>query len=356
MKIRIQKWNLALISSMLLVFLLLSSCVTSDGGTSGFSSSKKAPQWMEDKDAVYSPEAYLAEVGEGDSLKAAKSAAAGAIAQIFRTRVTVDMTVSTRYSEITGSDGNSQGSNKTTDVAQTIGQTADQTLANLRYGESWTDSLGRVYVIAYLDRAETGRLYRQRVLDEDRRVSELLDRARQQTDPLRRFAFLDAALVVSEAAGVLLQQLEIIDMPMARATILSNELGALRAAQADQAAGIKVSVQVSGDEDGRIAALLNDWVAEKGFSASVGGDMLLSAVVSMEKVELNNDYENLNWELNLALMDASGYPVVAIPRQGRSSGVSASAAESRAFLDMTKTIQGEFDKEFVAYLDSHLTK
>lgn len=332
--------------------VLLAGCVSSSSPARG----GKAPSWVSDKDSVYSPDKYLAELGEGDSLKGAKSNAAGAIAQIFRTRVTVDSEIRTRYSEITGEGGAILGMVTQTDFDQNIGQSADQSLSNLKYGESWTNEMGRVYTIAYLDRAETGNLYRSRIMDNDQRVSELLGRARSQNEPLRRFAFLDAGHVFAEANQTLLEQLEIINQPMARSVIPSYNLGDLRAAKADQAAALKIRVEVSGDPDGRIEAVLADWVTEKGFSVSAVGDLFLTAVVSISPIQLNNDYENLSWELNITLMDSLGYPAVSLPRQNRSSGISVSAAEARAYNDMAEMIQKDFNKDFMAYLTSFLEK
>jgi len=338
-----------------IALLFISGCATGSAPASG-SSGGKTPSWVSDKDSAYPSDKYLAELGEGDSLKGAKSNAAGAIAQIFRTRVKVDSNIRTRYSEITGKDGETLGMVTKTDFDQSIGQSSDESLSNLKYGESWTNDMGRVYTIAYLDRAETGNLYRSRIVDNDERVSELLGRARSQNEPLRRFAFMDAAHVYAEVNQTLLEQLEIINMPMARSVIHPYDLGELRAAKADQASALKVRVEVSGDPEGRINALLSDWVTTKGFSVSPGGDLFLTAVVAITPVKLDNNYENLSWELNLSLMDSTGIPVVSLPRQNRSSGVSASAAETRAFNDMAEMIQRDFDREFNAYLTSFLEK
>ena len=338
--------------SAVIAAALVTGCAT----TSSSSRGGAPPQWVTDKDSVYPENEFLAEVGEGDSLNAAKSNAAAAIAQIFRTRVTVDTTITTRYTELTGEGGQTLGLVNQTDFDQTIGQKADESLVNMRYGETWTDSLGRVYAVAYLDRAETGNLYRQRILANDDRVSELMDRARTQDEPLRRFAFFDAALVVSEANRVLVEQLEIINMPMARSYTPAYALGDLRAARADQAAAMKIRIEASGDPDGRITAVLTDWTSEKGFSVAEGGDMFLSAVVAIAPVELNNGYDNLAWQLNLMLMDSAGYPAISLPRQGRSSGISAAAAESKTYADMAKVVTKDFDREFTAYLSSFLEK
>lgn len=346
-----KKISLLIITVASVVFLL-AACATSSSPARG----GKAPLWVSDKDSVYPPDEYLAEVGEGDSLKGAKSNAAGAIAQIFRTRVQVDSEIRTRYSEITGEGGAVLGMVTQTDFDQNIGQSADQSLSNMKYGESWTDEMGRVYTIAYLNRAETGNLYRSRIMDNDQRVSELLERARSQNEPLRRFAFLDAAHVYAEANQTLLEQLEIINQPMARSVIPSYSLGELRAAKADQGAALRIRVEVSGDPEGRVNAVLSDWVSEKGFSVSATGDLFLAAVVSISPIQLNNDYENLSWELNITLMDTLGTPVVSLPRQNRSSGISVSAAEARAYNDIAEVIQKDFNKDFVAYLTSFLDK
>ena len=326
------------------------------GVPSGTSRGGKTPSWVEDKDSAYPPDRYLAEVGEGDGLRAAKADAAGAIAQIFRTRVQVDSTVATRYTEITGAKGETLGLANQTDVNETIGQTSDQTLFNLRYGESWTDGTGRTYAVAYLDRTETGNLYRSRIMENDQRTGELLNRARAQSEPLKRYAFLDAAAVMAEANGILLAQLEIINPAMARASQPANPLSDIRAARADQAAALKIQVEVSDDPDGSIRNLLADWASEKGFTVTPAGDMLLAGVYSLEPVQLNNGYENLSWLLSVSFLDSSGHPALAMEYKGRSSGVSASAAASRAYRDVAEAVSGGFEKEFQKYLDSFLEK
>ena len=315
-----------------------------------------APIWVTDKDSVYPVDEYLAEVGEGDSLNAAKSNAAGAIAQIFRTRVTVDASIRTRYSEIAGPGGSNLGIVTQTDFDRIIGQSAQESLSNMKFGESWQDPMGRVYTAAYLNRAETGNLYRQRIVENDNRVVELMDRARGEDEVLRRYAFLDAAQVLAQANVVLLEQLEIINMPMARSVLQPYDLGRLRAARADQAAALKMRVEVSGEDEGLMAAVLSDWVTTKGFPVSEDGDMFLAAVVVVTPVELDNNYESLSWELNLNLIDSAGYPAVSLSRQDRSTGISESAARSRVYQDMTEIIHRDFDTAFNAYLNSFLEK
>ena len=334
----------------LLLGLNMTACVSSPSGESG------NPAWVSNKDAAYPADKYLAEVGEGDTLAKAKVNAASAIVQIFSTTISVDSTIRTRYSEITGSDGGLLDMTSQTDVDEIIGQRAEESLSNLKYGESWTNDMGKVYVIAYLERAETGNLYRQRIIKNDERVEELRSRANAQSDPLRKYAFMDAALVFAEINADLLRQLEIINMPMGRSIVHPYVLGDLQAEKADQAADLKIQIEVSGDETNTLKPVLEGWVAGKGFSLSSDGDMFFTAVIKIEPVELNNEYENLNWELNLNLMDSAGVSAISIPMKNRASGISETAARSRVFQDMTKAVQKTFDKEFTAYLSSFLEK
>lgn len=349
--------SLARVSILIILGVFIAGCATTGGGSSAQGGKTgKTPEWVTDKDSAYPPEKYLAEVGEGDSLNGAKANAAGAIAQIFKTRVKVDSTIRTRYTEITGGEGDSLGMVMSTEADQKIGQSAEESLSNLRYGESWTDSMGRVYVVAYLDRAETGNLYRRKIMDNDQRVVELMKRAGTQTDALRRYAFLDAALVFAEVNNTLVEQLDIINMPMARSVVHPYKLGELRASSADQAASLMIRVEAAGDPSGRIAAVLSDWVTGKGFTVNEKGDMFLAAVMSLAPVKLNNNYENLNWELNVNLLNSTGYPAVSMSKSERSSGISKSAAESRAYADMAEVITRDFDREFNRYLKAFLEK
>ncbi len=346
-----------LMTLALMAFLMV-GCMTSSPTTvqSGTMTSKDAPTWVADKDSVYPDDKYLAEIGEGDSLNGAKANAAGAIAQIFRTQVTVDSSIRTRYTEITGEGDALLDMVAQTDVDQNIAQSADESLSNLKYGESWQNDMGRVYTIAYLDRAETGNLYRQRIVKNDNRVMELVDQSRTQEEGLRRYAYIEAALVMAEANYTLVEQLEIINMPLARTILHPYDLGDLRTEKADQAAAIRVEIEVSGDVNDQIEAFLIDWVTSNGFSVVSDGDMFLSAVLSIQPVQLNNGYENLGWELNLNLLDSRGIPAVTLPMQSRSSGISQTAAQSRLIQDIGGMINKDFNRAFIQYLDSFLEK
>lgn len=333
--------------------LLLIGCATSDDPVSR---GGKEPAWITDRESVYPSDTYMAELGEGDTLDGARASAAGSLVQVFSTRITVDSTVRTRYSQITGEGGELLGLLSQTDIDEKIGQESDQSLSNLKYGDAWISDLGRVYTVAYLDRMETGMLYRQRILDNNTRIRELRQRADSQDDPLRRFAFLDAALVSADMNRVLIEQLEIINNPMARSLLLDYDMGDLKNERDEQGRALRVRIEVFGDPEGRIGAMLTDWVTGRGFTASEQGDLFLSAMVALNTVDLNNDFENLSWELNLALLDFFGNPAVTLPAANRSSGISKTAAENRAWLDMSRTITRDFDRAFNAYLDSFLDK
>jgi len=312
------------------------------------------PQWVSDKDEVYPVERYLSELGEGDSLNAARANAAGAIAQIFRQKVKVDSEIRTRYTEIMGSKDELLDIFSQTNFDQKIGQEADETLTNLQYGESWIDEVGRVYTIAYLDRIETGNLYRKRIDRNNRRIADSLDMAEGQQEPLRGYAFLDSSLVYAEANRVLFEQLEIISMPIAQLTKLPYSSNEIRTARANQAMKLKIRVEVAGDPDGRITDALENWITGRGFVSSSSGSMFLAAAVEIEQLELKNKYENLHWTLVIELTDTDGHPVAALSAENRSSGISSTAAESRAYRDMIKLVQTDFDKKFSTYLSSFL--
>ncbi len=341
---------------MISVVVMSISCVSAPPAPVSVPRGGDAPDWVRDKDSAYPVTEYLAELGEGDSLRGAKSNAAGAIAQLFKTQITVDSTIRTRYKEITGQDDTILDLTAQTDIDQTIGQSADESLSNLRFGESWQNDMGQVYVIAYLDRAETGNLYRQRILDDDNRVMELLDRSRSQVDALRRYAFVDAALVMAESNMVLVEQLEIINLPMSRSIIHPYDLGNLKAEKADLASELRIKLEVTGDDSDQVEAALSEWVTSRGFSITPDGDMFLTGVVSIIPVELDNKYTNMNWELNLNLLDSNGIPAVSLAHQDRSTGISESAAVSRVYQDMTGMIRKTFDKSFNKYLSSFLEK
>ena len=328
------------------VLLLLASCAT------GGSSSGRRPAWVDDKHSLYPEEKYLVEIGEGASLKDAKQDGLAALSQIFRTTVKVDSTVRTRYRELSDSKKSLEVSQETT-VDENITQLSDETLVNVHFGESWTDNMGRTYVVAYIDRTETAAIYRQRIEQDGEKTSYLISQSAGQTDLLRRFGYLDAAVVMDKNSSMMLDQLDIIHGPSRRMIFPSYDQEELYSLYAETAGQMVYAVSIQGDDGGRLSAMIAQVLTGRGFSVGNGNAGLsVTGQVSVEDATLDNGYENIRWHLFLEMRNTSGEVVAAMEEQKRETGVSRDAAVSRGYRSMEEILKKKFIGDLERYFDS----
>jgi len=328
---------------------MLAACAT--GGSS--SGGKKKPAWVDDKHSLYPDDKYLVEIGEGTSLKAAEQNGQAALARIFKTVIKVDSTVSTRYQDL--SDGKTiLESQMETTTDESISQLSNETLINVHFGESWTNDVGRVYVVAYIDRMETANIYRQRIDQDAERANYFIRKSAEQSDLIRRYGFLDAAVVMDTEINVRKEQLEIIYMPFARAVMLPYNPEDLRSMHADTAEKMVYSISIDGDPAGKVTSAVSQVLTDKGFSVSDGKSPLsVTGQVSMEEVTLNNDYKNLRWTLFLEMKNEKGDTVVSMEEKKRETAVSLEEAKARAYRSMEELMKKKFIGGLENYFDTY---
>jgi len=333
-----------ILSAAALVVLISCASAPASRSTSG------RPGWVDNKYSKYPEANYMVEIGQGSSLKDAKRNGAAALAQIFRTSIKVETNIQTRYKEL-ASGGSVEASEETT-FDQDISQLADQELVNVNYGESWTNNLGQVHVLAYIDRQATGNIYRDRIRENGSTVMNFLSRSGEQSSLIREYAYFDAAYVVAQANQVLLEQLEIISLPMARTMTIPYDLNNIRDQRKDAATSMAFRVNIENDTEGKVASVIRDELTSFGFSMDSQGILTVSGSVSVEKVVLDNKYENIKYYLTINIEDENGIPAVSLESNDRISAVSESAAISRSYLDIEKKVKKDLIGELIEYFDS----
>ena len=334
----------------ILFILIFLSCV------SGPSEAKnnKRPGWLDDINSAYPGEKFLAAVGEGDTLKEAQGNAAASLATIFKVNVDVESSLQSRYAEY--SKNGIVSVSEENIVTDNITQTTDQTLMNIHYGETYTDPSGITFAVAYLNRAETGMVYRQAIDSNAEVVRHLMKRSSEQSDLLRKYAFLDAAFVVAQNNEVLIEQLGIISPPMRKTLSTGYDLKQLKAQRADTAEMLVFAISIDSDSDSRISNILTDVLTGQGFSTGAKGNLRVQGSVRVEPVDLNNGYDNRKWFLTLNVLDEKGVTVISFEKNSRSSGVSPSAADARAYKDMESIIKKDFLMKLDGYFDGFIEK
>ncbi|NBF39030.1 MAG: hypothetical protein GVY14_01310 [Spirochaetes bacterium] len=351
----------------LVALVFLAGCVSgpatgggaSGGGASGGSSGsggvqttaggEPIPEWYEDPKSVYPDNQYLSAIGSGDTRRGAEQDALGSLSQIFEARVSVDNRINERYREIAGSSGSFSESDVR--LANSVNVQSDQRLVNVQYGESFTDSQGRVHVIGYMNRMETGRVYRDLIQKNAEQIERFLDEADSESRILRRFAFVSAANVVAQSNRALIDQLQIISAPLAATLQLPYDEQAVAERRLEVASEMAYRVNVSGSAASRVEEVVAGALSSEGFVVSENGPLLVQGSAELESAE-GGQYEEVRWYLNLEFVGPGGNTVVAFNQQDRASGVSQDAARSFAYSDIEEVAREEFVGQVIGYFDS----
>ncbi len=335
---------------LLLVVTLIAGCTSSPASSRGGG----MPAWYLDPGSVYPDQTYLAAVGSGGTRRAAEEQAFASLASIFEVDIAVDQEIQERYQEIVSTGGSF--SDEEIRFNQTTNLRAAQTLLNVQLGEAAVDSLGRVYIIAYLERMPTGRIYQELIEKNGRQISSLMNRADGNDDLIQQYALTSAAAVIAASNEVLIQQLRIIAPMLSQVTMLPYDYADIQDQLVRLSGSMRTAVTILDDPDQRVAALVRQGLTAERFPVTENDAVLfITGSLSLEPIQLNQDFETVRWVLTLAMASADGRELVRLNRQGRSSGITEEAAISMAYRDVDELIQRSFIGEMRRYLDRLVT-
>ena len=314
---------------------------------------KNRPSWLTNPYSKYPENRYLAVIGEGDSRAKAEANATANLSKIFETVVKSEETVQERYLEI--SSPNSAESSTMTDISQNISLTSNKTLFNVQYGDSFTDKLGKTYVLAYLDRNETGRIYLERIEENADKIMFFIRSSTETEDVLKKYAYLSAAQVVTRINTELLEQLQIVS-PLSKATVmLEYDTNQLTIQAKEAAENLKFSISIENDSDNKITPVLSDLLTCYGFIVNSDGDIKINGSIEIEPVNLKREEQFVRWILNLNVQNSDGSTLISHSQSGREGHVNLSEAVARAYRTADRDIRNDFNKKLLQFFDN-LTK
>jgi len=357
MKVKLVKY---IVCGCVLLSVLLGGAVCKSGPkTNGDTSTQvnntgNPPRWFNKLEDTYPEKDYLAVVGEGDTRRDAESDAAGALVRIFGSNIKVETEAIVRYRELENESGGSYELEK--EATKEVDILAQHMLYNLQYSDPYTDNTGRVHVVGYLDRVKTGQIYKEKIEKNSTRIVTFKQNAVTSERLISKYAYIDAAIIFAKNNELMLDQLNIIYAPMRKMVNLPYKLDELNTLYSDIAEQMVFDIRIVNDMEEKIANLVAGLLSEKGFSIKRGGVLKVNGDVKIEPLALKNNYENLRWYLNLQMKDESGKTIVSYNKNQRETGVSKSAAEARAYIEMEKQIKKAFFNEFIKYLDSLVLK
>lgn len=324
--------KIAIQSAALAASLWLTSCT---------SSSPEVPAWIARPQTIYPPERYLVAVGVGDTLRSAEKSAAAGLAQRFESSISARET----WSELTRETDESLS--QRTERQTHIQIDANQTLFNLQFGESFTAPSGQIFTTAYLPRAESAQIYRQRIDENSQTILYLLQPMNaSDTDPLQQYARLRKAAQTARKNERLLAQLDVIE-PGARPR-LPYHPGALYTQMADAAQTITVSI----DLPALAAPAAREAIAQMGFRETRPALVSISGTASIEKTHLQRNHLSfVHYRYEIAARDAQRQLLFALNHAQREGHLNLEQAIARARRRLASELLDSMTREIEQWLD-----
>lgn len=339
------------IITLTLIYFITVTCILSALSSRKDPTDKNSkPQWLSNPQSQYPEQLYLVAIGEGDNRGRAEADAAANLAKIFETRVQSEELLQERYREIV-SDQSYQAQTES-DIDKTISLTADQTLYNIQYAESYTDNLGRVYVLGYIDRHRTADIYMDMIDRHNQGVLFYNNRAAETDQILTKYAYKSAASVISTANETLLEQFKIIAPDYKEMIKLDYDHNTLLYETRSLAQNLRFKISLDNDKDGRLYSVLADMLTNNGFTVTNDGDIAIDGVILLEEVDLQRTEKFMRWHLALHMKDPQGQTLITHSERGREGHINQTEAVARAYRTMEREIRQQFNRKLFAYFDN----
>lgn len=304
------------------------------------------PEWVSNPSLKYPETLYFATVGAGDTKQSAEQNAYTDMAKIFQVDVRAEQRLSQRYQEIIAKGDVDSFSEEQIENISNI--TTNQTLKNIKIGESFFDSrTGTYYVLAYLDRLDTAALYEEDIRRNNAQITEFYELCQSSDNKLEKLKYLNKALKLAEVTEILNSQLRIIS-PFNEGIESIFTSSALKNEQERVATSISFQIKTSGDYREQIQEYLKETITNFGFIVMPSDSMAkpdIEAVAhfSVDEIDLNRAEHFVRWELSITILDRlrerEAYTYTADGREGH---INLEQAYSRALQVVHEKIRTDF--------------
>jgi hypothetical protein len=332
------------------------------------------PPWVLDKNAAYPDSGWLCVVEQGPDKKAAESAALSALAQVFRVNLNAVTSASQQFAQMSGAvDGKeSTAVRKSINIAQELVSVSSVSgLIGVEL-ESWDDGNGRAYANARMNRRECSARYAAMIQGNEEIITQLKDQAAGSPATFEAWQMLNFAVTAAALTDNLHSLLTVLDPASIEKRPGYGNAEAVKTLAQNAARSIVITVQVSGDQGGRLAKAFADFFSSRGFRTTAAGETpyQLEADFSMEDAAVQNQTNKfVRYVLNCSLKNKAGVEILshsendreghavqaeAVQRAVRAAeasiGGTAEAPLGAAAADKSRTFAAKFD----AYLASLL--
>ena len=316
--------------------------------------SKGKPEWLLNPQKIYPDSKYLVAIGEADTHQESQNIAASNLSKIFEMEVKADESTLQRASEIISSKGSS--TEESMEVTKNVNIFSSQKLLNVKFGESYTNAIGRVYSIAVLNRFETASIYEDKINENSSAIIQFSQKAQESENLLHRYSFLNAASLVAQTNEILLAQLSIISIHDKEMIDLPYNQDKINQQLALTAKSISFQIVIHNDEDNKIEKKIQETLTDMGFVSGKSALLQISGNLDFENTDLKRDdgfvFVRYNFQIELK---TENNVVATYTNQGREGHLNRTEAKARIYTKLSKNLKKQFKRKIENYFDS-LTK
>jgi hypothetical protein len=316
------------------------------------------PRWVTDKNAADPDSQWLCVVADALEKKAAENAAMSALAQVFRVDLKVVSSANQRLAQMMSvAEGKERAvTQQSLEFAQELVSASNVSGLIGVQMESWTAENGTVYANARMNRRECAARYAAIIGENEQIIGQLKKDAAAQAATFEAYQMLNFAATVAAATDNLRLLLSVLDPQASSRRAEYGNAEAVKALAQDAARAIIITVNVAGDEGGRLAKAFGEVFASRGFrtAGTAGSPYLLSADFSMEDVDAGNlETKFVRYVLNCSLKNKAGAELISHSENDREGHRNLSEARQRA-VRTTEASIGKSGEGFAAKFDDYL--
>ena len=336
--------------NIIVILTVLFACATISDVDAKRKKNKK-PDWLINPENKFPSAYFLTAIGEADSRTDAENMAAANISRIFESNVSASQTVSTRYNEIINNSGVSSSEN--TDIRKNVNVSSEQKLMNVKFADSYTDKMGRVFVIGYIDRMKTATIYEDKIAESSLKVIDFMKNGENSKNYIISYANYNAAKLFDDQINIMLAQLGIISSNSKEMIELGYDAISLAKKRSEAAKLVTFKIDIKNDFEDKMKIVLEELFTSMGFNLSENNVITVTGDVDFEETDLKrDDYVFVRYDLKLKVIDDRGDVVAALTQKGREGHTSFTEAKARAILKLEKKIDKKLKKKVIQYFDN----
>jgi hypothetical protein len=311
---------------------------------------------------VYPESEWVTAVEYGSDRQSAQAAAVSSLARIFRQDVQSETTAFQRYVDAVLRDGSGADFSESREYAQQVVTTADiDSLMGVTASDVWTASDGTVYALSKINRRQAAAAYSPIISENEQVVLSYIKSAENNPGTFDAYESLVFASDVATVNDNFMDILSVLDPNMAllRRPSYGNAASVKQLVQ-DASRQIVIAVDISGDEDGRIAQAFAASFSDRGFRTAAAGTpdagYVLTGTFQLQDMDITASPTNkfVRYILTASLRGSSGAEVLSYSATDRDGHLTVEEARQRSIRTAEQGIRQKFGDQFDKYLASLL--